>query len=217
MASLREMLRKVRSENPEKAFQLVLPLYGRILSMQLPAPFEPAYQAQNQNQFIQEYVPQGENLEDWSEMITIMSFKGIGRSPKTTEEIARLLGMSGKGCKQGWAAELLENKRISDDLELAVTFGSCNAILPTAYPGASDKKSEQTVGYLFRDNQNLYIVQYARRDSNDGSPALPLNVENALTATPDFKKINLCRSDSPVEKCKEALTIDHLRRNLSTK
>lgn len=70
-------------EAPEYAKRLVT-VYGNVVATETPVdwPMTPAHEQQSGDIYIMELLPEGQNLETWEEMITILGRKGVEASPR---------------------------------------------------------------------------------------------------------------------------------------
>jgi hypothetical protein len=62
----------------------VTPVFGQIVKMSYPRGFVPAFQKTNADFYIQESVPTGENVNSWTQMITLTGKKDFATRPGVT-------------------------------------------------------------------------------------------------------------------------------------
>lgn len=207
-----EELREMRKAEPDKSVRVNLPLFESVLSFDLFAPFEPAFAAETPEQILMEYAAQGDNVEDWSRLITVLGFKGLGTSaPVTTEKLLKDLTSNTGKCLDGFSGEILEQGQLTNGATYALTFLSCASVSPESYPGASADNGEQYVSYFFRDDKNLYSLQYALRDRSGGP--LALNADTAKAIVKKFGDISLCSKTDNPEACKASRAAETQRKD----
>lgn len=54
----------------------ITPVFSQLVTMPVPQGFAPVYEAANDTNYINEAVPAGESVDDWSQMITLTGAKG---------------------------------------------------------------------------------------------------------------------------------------------
>lgn len=69
-----------------------MPVYSRILAFPVPNRFETAYENESGGAYILEFVPQGETVEAWSQMITITGAQGAVEHYATPEDFVTPIG-----------------------------------------------------------------------------------------------------------------------------
>lgn len=139
-----------------------VPLFNRTLSFGLPAGFETVTRKNNGTNVLIEYVPRGETVANWTRMVTIQAYRGLGRSAYSTSDIARQAFFPAK-CKVGPLYSDLGERKERHDLTRAVIVTGCKSLPPGAYPKALAGAAEQDVILLFRDSETIYTLNYAER------------------------------------------------------
>ena len=61
-----------------------VPLFGRTLSFQLPSGMVVANNKRNDTHVLIEYVPKGETLGNWTRLVTVQAYRGLGAAQETT-------------------------------------------------------------------------------------------------------------------------------------
>ncbi len=127
-------------------------VWTRTVGFDLPRPFVPSWRGQTTSSFLFEYVPDGEMPERWTRMITVSGEKG------------------------GWAARIPDKALASAVFDRGTCPGRVYRDLgPTMQPPLAYRTvvigcgaeggpgSERAVIAVFRDDQNMWTVQYAER------------------------------------------------------
>lgn len=62
----------------------VVPVYGNVVTIYTPAdwPFDPAHEQNSRDSYIIEFIPEGQSVDEWQEMITIVGRKEFEGTPK---------------------------------------------------------------------------------------------------------------------------------------
>lgn len=119
----------------------------------LPAGFKVGYQASNNGLVMQEFIPAGETVEDWSEMVTAQIFLG-----RRDLDGVRALGLIG----QGWINACPASKPNRIGNASVNGYAAWNLFLQCPLL-ASTGKPETTFFRAVKGNDSFYIVQRAAR------------------------------------------------------
>lgn len=178
--------------SPRQPVGVTVPLYGRVLTFDMLRPFVPAYQAQNAQSFIMEYLPDGQTFDNWTEMVTVTAVKGGAQPEFTHAELVEQLFDTLTGCDRGFYYRMLQSVS-AGDVSAVVVNRSCAHVDLGAYPGAKNI-GEQNLIVHFRDNENSYSLQYSvRRPYKNGKVPIPDTAVVPLLSR--FGEITLCAKD----------------------
>lgn len=120
------------------------------LSVPIPNDWILGYQAQNENEIIREFVPKGQTVEKWTDMITIQIFTQLAKA-SPAEFIKRVAQESQKVCSD------FNGKMYSgSDANHAMSLQSCTKYSKTGL-------GEITLLLAIRGKKALYLVQRAWR------------------------------------------------------
>lgn len=139
-----------------------IPLFGRTLIFKLPSGMEIANEKRSDTNVLIEFVPKGETLANWTRLVTVQAYRGLGQSPRTTAEIARQ-AFYPAACKIGPIYRDGGKKILLGGLQLSIIVNGCASLPKGAYPLAMKGAGEQDFIYLFRDSQTIYTLNYAVR------------------------------------------------------
>lgn len=161
-----------------------VPLFGRVLSFTLPAGMDVANRRDNGTNVLIEYVPRGETLGNWTRLVTIQAYRGLGRSPLSSAEIARQAFFPAT-CNRGPIWRDSGEQAIERGLTRSVIVTGCASLPRGAYPRALPGAGEQDFIYMFRDAETiytLYTLNYAVRGAPFAvnAPPVPIDTAEAL-------------------------------------
>jgi len=137
-------------------------LFGKTLHFNLPQGFTRATNNNNGTNLLIEYLPAGETFANWTKLITIQAYRGLGSDPRTTAEIARS-AFYPAACKIGPIYLDLGEKTISPGMKRSYITNGCASLPAGAYPQALKGAGEQDFLMIFRDGQTIYTLNYAER------------------------------------------------------
>lgn len=137
-------------------------LFGKTLSFNLPAGFTKAVDNNNGTNVLIEYVPAGETVENWTRLITIQAYRGLGQDPRPTEEIARQ-AFYPAACTDGPIYQDQGERQMVPGLNRTIIVNGCASLPAGAYPAAMAGAGEQDFIMVFRDAETIYTLNYAER------------------------------------------------------
>ncbi|WP_447753415.1 hypothetical protein [Sphingopyxis fribergensis] len=157
-----------------------VPLYGRTLGFTLPADMVRANDKDNGTNRLIEYVPKGETVANWTRLVTIQAYRGLGTSPQPTAQIARQ-AFYPAACKVGLIYQDNGEKLLAGGLKRTLVINGCASLPPGAYPKALAGAGEQDFILIFRDADTIYTLNYAVRGKPFAGKAPPIAIASAET------------------------------------
>lgn len=137
------------------------PVFGQIVSYQLPAGFQPIYEDASADGYIQEAVPAGETVNDWSQMITMTGVKDSAGQAQTLEGAARVLaGHFQQACAETFTGTSFGATEVNGLAGLVVFLG-CGTVAPPAE--GKEARSETAVIVYVKSAFGYVTVQWAER------------------------------------------------------
>ena len=161
-ASLCLLSAPARSETPLRAH---LPVYGQIVSLPLPAPFDaaPESETDGDGNYLLESVPAGQTLEDWSQMLTFSGAENLlakAEGAEPGELAAWAAGQFEEGYRTACAGEVeaapLSVPRIAGAKAAYAMYLGCGEV-------AGTRHGEAMVFLVIIGAQDLYTLQWAER------------------------------------------------------
>lgn len=206
-----KMLRAIREKEPDKALNLNIPLYGGILNFKLIDDFEPAFQAQNAQQYIKEYVPGGETVENWTRMLTILALRDAGQTPRTNQELVQLFGTP-QNCTGHAFSKLIEEESRDHGLSLTIFTSGCGENTGAAYQDAISGTGEQNVIFMFRDSDHIQMLQYAERGEGFAENDEPIDSEDIAELRASLGPVTFCVPANASEECQTYRATENFRK-----
>ena len=168
-----------------------VPLYGRTLIFTLPADMQRANDKDNGTNRLVEYTPRGETVANWTRLVTIQAYRGLGTSPQPTAAIARQ-AFYPAACKVGPIYQDNGEKPLAGGLKRTLVINGCASLPPGAYPKALAGAGEQDFILIFRDKDTIYTLNYAVRGKPFTGKAPPIALASAEALLKDmFGEIRL--------------------------
>lgn len=153
-------------------------LLGRTLAFRLPVGFVEALNRNNGTNVLIEYVPRGETVNNWTRLVTIQAYRGLGASPRSTADIARQ-AFYPAACRNGPIYSDSGERPYAPGVRRSIVVNGCASLPPGAYPAALAGAGEQDFIMVFRDAQSIYTLNYAVRGAAFAGKPPPIPVAQA--------------------------------------
>ncbi|HNW18257.1 MAG TPA: hypothetical protein PKK17_07050 [Sphingorhabdus lacus] len=153
-----------------------VPVFERTLVFNLPADMIRANDRNNGTNILIEYVPKGQTLANWTRLVTIQAYRGLGRSPMKSADIARQ-AFYPASCTTGPIYRDGGERILASGLKRSIIANGCASLPEGAYPKALRGAGEQNYIMMFRDADSIYTLNYAVRGAAFAGKAPPLSVE----------------------------------------
>lgn len=147
----------------------ISPVFHQLVAFSLPPEFKSsnaAYEATKGTFYIREYVPQGETVDRWTQMITLMGTKDLASNQNATprELVSALANGARSHCPDTFAVSELGPQALGEYQGFAV-ITSCGHL-----QSGADAYSETAIVLAFRGSADYYSIQWARRGADSRRP-----------------------------------------------
>lgn len=144
----------------------ITPIFGGLVKLSYPRGFMFAFENTKADFYIQESVLKGENVNNWTQMVTLTGKKDLASKPGATAQgyLNALAAHFRRGCPFSYAAKKLSEPGV-DGYETATAVVSCG-VLPTT----AGKTSETTMIVVIKGKADIYTVQWAERGAPSDQP-----------------------------------------------
>jgi len=135
----------------------IAPVFAQLITGPLPDGFVPAFENADSAGYINESVPKGETLENWTQLITLTGAKGlaVGDAPTTALAFADFLADRYRAvCPDAFVAEQFETPKINGARENFMGYLSCGAV-------SGGLQSESMVFMVMVGAEDIYTLQWA--------------------------------------------------------
>jgi hypothetical protein len=141
-------------------------VFGQAVSYTLPGNFVSAYEDRQGGRYIHEAVPDGENVNQWTQMITLTGAQGLAADPDITP--IKFAGSMAAGfkrvCPTSFFATGLGSLKV-DEHDAFAAFVSCGTA-----PAGDAAHSESMLVIVIKGTQDYYTVQWAERSTASPTP-----------------------------------------------
>lgn len=206
----RDAMRQVWKLQPGKPVRMTIPLYGRVMRIDMPVGFLPAYKVQGRGEFLFEFTQGDETVDNWKRLVTIRSMAGAGASTFDNDYIADSV-FRPRGCRIDPIYRVIERKDVGNGLTALTLVTGCGG----AAGGLGAEKIRDTGEIDFirmlRDGENVYSYAMAIRTRPFPAGSPPVSDAQGLALLAAFGDVLLCKPDSAVEPCRSVVAIDRAR------
>ena len=198
-----QMMREAWAKTDKPSIGVVQQVYSRTISIDLPRKFVTAYRQRSPAGYIVEYLPDGQTLANWTQMITITSNPGVGAAKAEDAAIAAYV-FSRNNCPGKLFRDLGAMESTTSARARAVVIG-CGTVGGGDYAGAVTGADERAAIAFLRDDENIWTVQFAER--NLPGQSRPLFDVATAPAMLDKLGIRACTADDDYPACANDRTI----------
>lgn len=163
------VMRKMWAQTDQAKANMTQQVYSRTIAVELPRPFVAAFkQASPGGGFIMEYVPDGETLTAWTQMITVTGSYGIGSA--NVDDAALASYVFGRSTCPGKLYRDLGPVPAPTSVRQRVVVIGCDG---------PDGSGERAAIAFLRDADHVWTVQFAQRAAPGGRVKL-FDIEQAI-------------------------------------
>lgn len=149
-----------------RSVKTITPIFSQLLMIPLPSGFSPTFENTQGNHYIREAVLAGENINNWTQMITLTGIKDLAKRPNMTAQLFAnsLAGNFKSACPTSFSARSLGERKISG-YDAFVAIASCGMS-----PTTNGKTSETALITVIKGEKDFYTLQWAERTLPSMSP-----------------------------------------------
>ena len=178
-----------QAQSPPKSVSTISPIFGQLLMSGHPPGFglAPAFEKTKDNFYIRESVPNGENVNNWTQMITVTGMKDAASKPEITPRIV-LNNMAGgfkRACPSSFGAQVINENKVSG-FDAIVGVVSCGLS-----PTNAGKTSESALMIVIKGQADFYTIQWAERATPSAAP-IPIELQKWSDRFKKLNPIKLC-------------------------
>jgi len=168
----------------------ISPIFHQLVVFSLPAEFKTAnaaYEATKGAFYMREYVPQGETVEHWTQLITVTGTKDLASNQNATPRVlvSALANGVRSHCPDTFASTDLGPQMLGEYQGYAV-ITSCGHL-----GSGAEAYSETAIVLAFKGSADYYSIQWARRGA-DSKRALTLDSSYWSKQFERLRPIRLC-------------------------
>lgn len=181
------------------AVRLAIPIYGSIVQMSLPAGWKLAHEQASQAQYLSEYLPSGQRLENWQEMITVQGFRGLGERAGMSRKV--FLRRIAEGFNQTCPGQVLGfslGERQIDGRPASLALMGCASLGGKL---AQPERSEFALYIAFTLGSDLVLIQKARRGPRLAPDRPPLQGAELEAFWTMLQPIRVCAGSTGSPRC----------------
>ena len=165
----------------------ITPIFSQLLLAPYPSGFVTAFENVHDTQYIRESVLAGENVNQWSQMITLNGAKDLATKAGVTSQmlVERIAGGFQHACPTSFTAIRVSGDKIGGN-EAFAAIASCGTS-----PTTGGKQSETALIAVIKGDKDFYTVQWAERATSSNTP-LNLDIPKWLERYKTLAQVKLC-------------------------
>ena len=187
------------SDNIE-SIKAIIPIYSQRIAFNLPTDWKVAFQDQNEQMFMIEFIPKNENIENWTNMVSVQGFKNFASQVSSKQFLDHLAAKFESTCTDALVYKNIDSPLI-DGYQSSTAILGC-ADLPSAHhTGLKAGQSEIGYYYSIQGKKDIYLIHKSIRGNAFESEASPLTRENIASFINPFMPIELCNNNGAQTEC----------------
>jgi len=188
--------------NPSDAYRSVdreaVKAFDIHITHRLPLGWKLGHEQHNSRALIREYLPAGQTVHHWREMITLQVFRHMALQPRASpkEFLARMATLTRSSCPESAIVRMLGHQQVGSVGGETAILG-CRRMDRDHVSGARRGQGELAVYLIFHVENHLILFHRATRGPGFEAASAPINPSNALTLLRSMEPLRICRYDSP--------------------
>ena len=165
----------------------VTPIFSQLLVADLPRGFKTVFENVDGPKYIREMVPEGENENQWTQMVTITGTKGLASNPGMSPKIfaENMAGGFQRACPNSFVGSSVTEGKISG-YDWFVAVLSCGTS-----PSTAGRTSESAIVAIIKGEKDYYTIQWAERTEPSSSP-MAIDTAKWIEKFKKLSPIKLC-------------------------
>jgi hypothetical protein len=206
----RDAMRQVWKLQPGKPVTMTIPLYGRVMRIDMPPGFLPAYKVQVRGEFLFEFTQGEETVENWKRLVTVRSVAGAGASTFDNDFLADSI-FRPRGCRVDPIYRVIERKDLGGGLSSLALVTACGGAAGGL--GAEKIRNTGEIDFIrmLRDRENLYSYAIAIRTKPFRAESPPMSDAQGLALLAAFGDVLLCKPDASEPPCRDVALLERAR------
>jgi hypothetical protein len=178
----------------------VIPIFSQKVSFKLPTNWKVAFENQQSDSYMIEFIPKSESINIWENLLTIQGFKNLA-DRMTPENFLDDLVVSYKGiCDDAFIFEKLGLIDITGHQAFAAIIGCANLPDPQ---GNYSKEGQSELGYYIsiKGENDFYLIHKSISGNAFNINESPINKDNTSEFMALFLPIELCKKSGEPYEC----------------
>ena len=190
-----------RSPRDAKSMAASVPIFSQTIVFTLPDGWKPAYENDGKDSYMLEFVPQGQSVEAWKEMITVQGLRNLAKNPQFSPLalIENIAGGLKKICGDELVFQSLGAKKI-DTYDAHAAIMGCARVEVESF-GAKTGQGELAYYLAIKGTNDLYVVQRAIRGAAFAKKDAPISPSSADAFMSAMQPIKVCERAATLLEC----------------
>ena len=185
--------------DPAKPSLLVVPMFGDGVTLMVPAGWNRVHQERTAQQAVLEFVPAGQSVKDWSEMLTVQAIKGPPAEVTPMGFLEQVVVGVRRVCPEHAVAITLGDLKVGERPAHAAIIG-CGA-MPAGTAGAKAGQGEVAFYVAVRGVSDMVVVHRAVRGKAFDRRQPPITAPVAAAMRAALEPLTVCGLSEPPARC----------------
>ncbi|MEO8241186.1 MAG: hypothetical protein ABI832_02680 [bacterium] len=143
---------------------IVSPIYSQLLAVPVPSHFKAGFEHEKSGSYILELTPASENVDQWSQLITVTGAKGLAAQYSVIDMASNLAEGYQAACPTSFTAHQLPPPKVRGATAVFSGYLGC---------GTVGGQSEAMVFVVLQGKSEIYTVQWAEHGPAQATPMEP--------------------------------------------
>ena len=178
----------------------MVPIFSQKLSFQLPTSWHGAYEKNNANMHMIEFIPTSEDINQWENMVSLQGFKGLAKRINSKQFLDSMFASFKSACADHIIYQQLPESLVSGYDSTSAILGCAN--VPGGLLPSKDEPFGE-IGYFLsiQGKEDIYLLHKSIRTEPFATGKAPLSKANAKTYFETLLPIELCDSSGEAWQC----------------
>jgi len=178
----------------------ITPVFSQGLRYGVPAGWVPAFRQVQGNIYLLEYIPEGEVIESWSQMLTLQGVKMGSWSATPAKILDSMRDTLQRICPKTIIHERLGTISIQG-FEAVEALHGCGKFTSDQPSGAKRGQGEVAYVLAIQGRNDIYLIQKAMRVDAFKPKKSPLTAKNLQDFVADLLPVSLCKVQQEGDEC----------------
>ena len=180
--------------------KVVIPIYSQRIAFRLPTTWKAASHDQNANVFLIEFTPNNENINSWSNLVSVQGFRNLAERGNSEQFLDSLASRFEAVCGENVVYEKIDALLIDGYKSTTAILGCSD--LPSDQP-TDIGRGQSEIGYYFsiEGEKDIYLIHKSIRGSAFEVEEPPFNKDNISSFIQEFMPIELCKNTGGLGVC----------------
>ncbi len=188
------------ADQESRKITVEIPIYSQKIRFSIPFEWQYAFTDQNASNYLVEFIPKTETIENWTHLFTLQGIKNYDPEVKLIDIANQTASKFVKICPDNAVYTPIGQQKIHHHNAFSAIIGCAN--MPNNAATKLKVGMSEISHFIFvRGKKDLYIIQKSIRSNAFENTSFPSHIEVAIADMKNFFPIELCNLNSPRGQC----------------